>query len=70
MEEKHYIDSSTIKRIRYYEKEKRMVIMFTSNAEYEYSDVPKHIWEDAQAAPSIGRFVSQSIKNTYAYNRL
>ena len=55
-------DSSQIKSIGYNKEEKIFEITYKNGAIYDYFDVDPSLWEQAQTAPSIGKFCAQYIK--------
>lgn len=41
-----------------------------SNGVYVYHDVPLSVYEGLMSAPSKGKFLAQSIKNEYVWDRV
>jgi len=67
MNYKEFTNSSQVKNISYNESSKEMDVLFIVGKKYRYSDVPKHVFENALAAESIGKFINSEIKNKYQY---
>lgn len=64
------IKSSNIKTIDYNEEIQTLTIEFQSGSKYAYSNVPKSVFARLFSADSIGRYVSENIRNNYTYVRL
>lgn len=64
------IKSSNIKSIEYNEEIQTLTVEFQSGAKYAYSNVPKNVFARIFSADSIGRYVSENIRNNYTYVRL
>lgn len=64
------IKSSNIKTIEYNEEIQTLTVEFQSGAKYAYSKVPKTVFTRLVGADSIGRYVSENIRNNYTYVRL
>lgn len=45
-------------------------VEFKNGATYEYFDVPQHVADAMNAAPSKGQFLAHQIKGTYRYARI
>lgn len=61
-ETKETPDSSQIKSVGYDSDTKVFEIVYKNNATYHYFDVAPELWQQAQSAPSIGKFYAQYIK--------
>ena len=53
-----------------YEKEGNLIVGYTSGATYRYKGVPKELYEALLKAESKGRFMNESIKGHYEYERV
>ncbi len=62
------VDSSTIQGIAF--DTNKLFVKFTSGSIYEYSNVPKELFESLKTAESKGRFFGTNIKNKFEYKRL
>ena len=64
------VESSHINAIGYDEETKVMKVEYTSGT-YEYSDVPKNVYEQIMSADSKGRALKEAISiNGLSYKRL
>ena len=64
------VSSSVIRAIRYDEKQKRLIVTFTSGKTYAYEGVPKTVHEALQTAPSVGAFFNKSIRDRYPFEEI
>lgn len=64
------VASTNIQQVGYAEAERALYVRFKSSPDrlYVYEDVPRAVFDDLLAAPSIGAFVNQQIKGTYAFH--
>lgn len=62
MEKKIITTSSQVKEIAYDEERLAFQVVYKNDKRYEYTPVPKELWEQAQTAESIGKFVNEKIK--------
>lgn len=65
-----FLKSSHIVSAGYRATKRKMYIKFKGGAVYEYSNVPKHIWEDFLAAKSHGKFAHANIYHSFKYRRM
>ena len=65
--EKVFVDSSTVRAIKYDDKTKVLTVTYVTNKSYDYAQVPRHVFDLALEAISIGKFVNEYIKNQYPY---
>lgn len=63
------VESSAIQYATYYNRSKKLFIMFSNAHCYEYQDVDQHIWEGLRASPSAGAFINRVIKNHH-FNKI
>lgn len=61
--------SSVIRTYAYDEHSRRLDVCFVSGLRYSYTEVPKSIIEGLQAAPSLGRFFTEHIRDRYPCER-
>jgi hypothetical protein len=59
------VSSSAISSVGYDPKSRTLEVEFTSGGVYDYSEVPKKVYESLMAAPSKGRFLAQRIRGRY-----
>ena len=64
-----HVDSSAVSSVGYDERSSVLEVEFNSGAVYDYYDVPPKIFRDLLRAPSIGSFVSQRVRDQYAFAR-
>ena len=60
--------SSNIDSIGYDAKKKKMRIVFSSGAEYDYDGVPKKIFDQMIVSGSVGSFFYKNIKGKFSYS--
>jgi KTSC domain len=63
------VDSSAVSSIEYDPDRKEMYVTFTSGSRYTYFKVPQDVYENWLAAPSIGEYFSEHIRDRYEYAR-
>jgi hypothetical protein len=64
------VTSSNVASIGYDSNSKTMEVEFTSGSVYRYFDVPEGEYQGLVGAESIGRYLNQSIKGTYRFDRV
>ncbi len=57
------VESSAIQYATYYNRSKKLLVMFSNSHCYEYQDVEPYMWEGLRASPSAGAFINKIIKN-------
>jgi hypothetical protein len=62
-------ESSNIARFAFDEASNVLRIEFKNGGQYNYFDVPEHIFEKMKSAPSKGQYLAQQIKGSYRYAR-
>lgn len=65
--EKVFVDSSTVRAIKYDGKTKTLRITYVTNKMYDYANVPRHVFDMMLEVDSIGKFVNEYIKGHYPY---
>lgn len=73
MEEKSiwiYCVSSTISGYIYFKTERTLLIAFNNGSVYEYSDVPKEIYDGLCQADSKGKYHAIFIKYQFKYKKI
>lgn len=50
-------------------KETLHVVFVGGNAEFRYTDVPEHLFEEMKASESIGRFFNSKIKGRFVHTK-
>ena len=63
------VESSAIQYATYYNRSKKLFVMFSNAHCYEYQDVDPHVWEGLRASPSAGAFINRVIKK-YHFNKI
>lgn len=64
------VDSSMFTELGYDNTHKSLVVRFTSGALYQYFEVPEYLWNDMQAADSMGSYFSKNIREEYRFEKL
>ena len=64
------VSSSSVAAVGYDEQSGDLFIEYVTSGTYIYIGVPMPVYEDLMRAPSIGVYVNQVIKPTYACTRL
>ena len=62
--------SSTIQKIEYDKKIKILTVSFHSGNKYEYLDVPEQIYDEAEKAESIAKYLIANVYNNFESFRL
>lgn len=65
MPEMHPVQSSNVRSVGYDEEKAELWIAFNGGRTYVYTGVPNGVLDDILAAPSVGKFVNEQIKNVY-----
>jgi len=68
--EKVFVDSSTVRAIKYDDKTKVLTITYITGKVYDYANVPRHVFDMALEVKSIGKFVNEHIKLQYPYKKV
>ncbi len=63
------VESSAIQYATYYNRSKKLLVMFSNSHCYEYQDVEPYMWEGLRASPSAGAFINKIIKNQH-FNKI
>jgi hypothetical protein len=69
MPEMHYVDSSNVEAVGYESEAQELHVQFLSGAYYIYHGVPREIYDDLLAAPSIGSFLNRVVKGVYQFTK-
>lgn len=64
------VDSSNIAAIGYDPLQQVLQVDFHHGGRYRYLDVPSHIFDEFQEAPSKGRFLNYEIKGEFDYEQV
>lgn len=62
--------SSTIHKIQYDNKTKILTVSFHSGNKYEYIDVPEQIYDEAEKAESIAKYLIANVYSNFESFRL
>lgn len=62
--------SSNIAAIRYDEDQLLLEVEFLNSTRYHYYEVPAHVAQAFEQAPSKGSFLASTIKGHYRYGRV
>lgn len=63
-------ESTNVDKIRYHHKDASFDVTYRNGNTYRYFDVPSIVFRQAVNAPSIGSFLSQTMKGEYRYSRV
>jgi len=64
------VQSSALKSVGYDGGREVLVITFVNGSTYEYSDVPRHVYQELMRAPSKGTYFNANVKERYSYRRI
>ena len=64
------VDSSAISEVAYYPNVERLFVLFKSNKEYEYFNVPSHVMAGLREASSKGKFLNKYVLAQYRFKKL
>jgi len=64
------VQSSALKSVGYDGGREVLVITFVNGTTYEYSDVPRHVYQELMRAPSKGTHFNANIRDQYSYRRI
>ena len=68
--ERNVVKSSNIKSVGYDEETEILEVEFKSGGLYQYKDVPKGIYDDFMSHESHGKYLAESIKNVYKFEKI
>jgi hypothetical protein len=63
------VESSMLKQLGYLRTTKTLVVRFNNDSVYVYKGVPQHVWDELQAADSMGKYFNQHIRMSVPYER-
>ena len=63
------VQSSALRSVGYDGGQQTLVITFQSGGTYEYSGVPRSVYEELMRAPSKGTYFNAHVKGQYSYRR-
>jgi hypothetical protein len=64
------VDSTAISEVAYYPGVERLFVLFKSNKEYEYFNVPSHVMAGLREASSKGKFLNKYVLAQYRFKKL
>ena len=64
-----FVKSSHIVSAGYNPHSRKMYIKFDRGEVYEYSEVPRHVWDEFMMAESHGKYAHRFIYRTFSYRR-
>ena len=59
------VESLLIYAVGYDEGDRKLTVKFHSGPTYVYEEVPRGVYDDLLAAPSVGRFFLKEVKGVY-----
>lgn len=66
----HPVVSSNIAAAGYDPVSKVVEIQFSTGAKYQYSNVPKEVYEGMWSSESVGKYVHQKIAGKYKFKKM
>ena len=64
------IDSTTLRKAEYDTSNRKLLVTFKGDVQYEYEDVPHSIFTKFRMAESQGSFFNKEISKKYKYKKL
>jgi len=64
------VQSSALRSVGYAAGSQTLAITFESGSTYEYSGVPRHVYEELLSAPSKGTYFNTHVKGRYSCRRI
>lgn len=64
------VESSMFKQLGYDYDRNTLAVRFTNGNLYLYHEVPETLWNDLQAADSMGKYFSAEIRDTCRFERV
>lgn len=64
------VSSSNIEAVGYDDKSQTLQVEFKNGSNYQYFDVPQHVFEELKGAGSVGAYLSANIKGIYRFSRV
>ena len=68
--QKLLLDSTAIRRFKYFIEQKRLRIWWVEGGVYDYYNVPESVVLTLADAPSKGRYIYYNIRTSYEYKRI
>jgi hypothetical protein len=62
--------STNVARIGYDAATLTLAIEFRNGSQYQYFDVPQHIFDGLRQADSVGKYINTQIKGVFRFARL
>jgi hypothetical protein len=59
------VDSTAIQSMRYYKKQRNLLVKFQNDTNYLYKDIPVRLFQKMRNSYSIGKFFNKHIKNNF-----
>lgn len=64
------VESSNIHSVGYDEDKGELLVRFRSGTLYRYQDVPRSVYQGMIEAASVGKFLGQSVKGVYDFEKI
>ena len=64
------VESSMIHAVGYDEEQEILEVVFNSGNVYQYTEVPKNVYDELMAADSKGSYMNSCVIDCYPYNKL
>jgi hypothetical protein len=64
------VDSSNIECIGYDLGTNILRVQFKKSGDYDYHNVPEHVFDELKNAASVGTYFNAEIKNSYSFTKI
>lgn len=64
------IDSTTLRKVEYDTSNRKLLVTFKGDIQYEYEDVPHSVFTKFRMAESQGSFFNKEVSRKFTYNKI
>lgn len=64
------IDSTTLRKVEYDTSNRKLLVTFKGDIQYEYDDVPHSVFTKFRMAESQGGFFNKEVARKFTYNKI
>jgi hypothetical protein len=64
------IDSTTLRKVEYDTSNRKLLVTFKGDIQYEYEDVPHSVFTKFRMAESQGSFFNKEVARKFTYNKI
>jgi len=64
------IDSTTLRKVEYDTSNRKLLVTFKGEIQYEYEDVPHSVFTKFRMAESQGSFFNKEVARKFTYNKI